>query len=206
MSPGLKRPFLWRKSNAFLGATDSAPKIPSGLLQESRGSTIKVVTDIDDTVKSSGGKTLFGIPLGGIDTHFRRGDFYPGVFQFYLELSRANTKSKSPPKVAVLTARAREFLFALALKPADKLCSAFRDIGIQNGISDWGIGVDTDVYYGSVVEWILQDRKGVRKFDNFKMLLQNDALLGRKENYVLVGNDLRELLCIYYSAFMDCFR
>ena len=27
----------------------------------------KVVTDIDDTVKSSGGVRLFGIPLGGID-------------------------------------------------------------------------------------------------------------------------------------------
>jgi hypothetical protein len=27
----------------------------------------KVVTDIDDTVKSSGGVKLFGIPLGGID-------------------------------------------------------------------------------------------------------------------------------------------
>lgn len=28
---------------------------------------VRVVTDIDDTVKSSGNKRLFGIPLGGID-------------------------------------------------------------------------------------------------------------------------------------------
>ena len=186
MSPSLRRPFLWKKSLPPQLAVDTLKLSPS-ILQESRSNAIKVVTDIDDTVKSSGGKTLFGIPLGGIDTHFQRGDFYPGVFQFYLELSRTNSKSKAPPKVAVLTARAREFLFALALKPADKLCSAFREIGLQNGISDWGIGVDTDVYYGSVVEWILQDRKGVRKFDNFKMMLHNDAMRGRKENYVLVG-------------------
>lgn len=173
-------------------------------------SSIKVVTDIDDTVKSSGGVCLFGktdtyctiavlrvlfnnsthvgIPLGGIDTHFKRGEFYPGVFQFLLELSAQNSLSDSPPKVAVLTARAREFLFALALKPADKLCSAFRQVGIQNGFADWGVGVGTDVYYGSVVEWILQNRKGIRKFDNFEIMLKNDASRGVRENYVLVGD------------------
>lgn len=32
----------------------------------------KVVTDIDDTVKSSGGVKLFGIPLGGIDVSFKK--------------------------------------------------------------------------------------------------------------------------------------
>jgi hypothetical protein len=157
-------------------------------LNTSQSSSIKVVTDIDDTVKSSGGKRFFGIALGGIDTHYQRGQFYPGVFQFYFELSKCNSIGKKPSKVAVLTARAREFLFALALKPADKLCSAFRRVGVENGILDWGIGVESDVYYGSVVEWILQNRKGIRKFINFETMLQNDALLGRKENYVLIGD------------------
>ena len=32
----------------------------------------KVVTDIDDTVKSSGGVKLFGIPLGGVDVSSKR--------------------------------------------------------------------------------------------------------------------------------------
>ena len=32
----------------------------------SKKNSIKVVMDIDDTVKSSGGKTFLGIPLGGI--------------------------------------------------------------------------------------------------------------------------------------------
>lgn len=166
------------------------PRQVSGLSQNilntSQSTSIKVVTDIDDTVKSSGGVKLFGIPLGGIDTHFKRGEFYPGVFQFSFELSQQN--SKSPPKIAVLTARARELLFALALKPADKLCSAFRRIGAENGHPDWGVGVGTDVYYGSVLEWILQERKGLRKFNNFEIMLKNDALRGCKENYVLIGD------------------
>lgn len=45
-----------------------------------------------------------------------------------------------PENVAVLTARAREFKFALALKPTDKLCSAYRAIGERNGYGNWGIG------------------------------------------------------------------
>lgn len=35
---------------------------------------VRVVTDIDDTVKSSGNKRLLGIPLGGIDAQCK-GDF-----------------------------------------------------------------------------------------------------------------------------------
>jgi phosphatidate phosphatase APP1 len=42
---------------------------PKEKVSTTRSST-KVVTDIDDTVKSSGGVKLFGIPLGGIDVKF----------------------------------------------------------------------------------------------------------------------------------------
>lgn len=157
-----------------------------------RGS-LRVVTDIDDTVKSSGGVRLLGIPLGGIDTQFKRGEFYPGVFQFALELSRAainevrrTVPTVAPQKVAVLTARAREFKFALALRPNDKLCSAFREIGRKNGFNDWGIG---NVYYGSVMEWIFQERKGRRKFENFEIMMQHDAVTSNSRNsYILIGD------------------
>jgi len=149
-----------------------------------------VVTDIDDTVKSSGGVNIFGIALGGIDVQFKRGEFYPGVFQFVLELSKGMNIAKNhvPEKVAVLTARAKEFKFALALKPKDKLCSAFREAGERNGVRNWGIG---PVYYGSVAEWILQNRKGIRKFANFERLLIEDGLCaapGQKKKYILVGD------------------
>ena len=100
-------------------------------------SSTKVVTDIDDTVKSSGGVRLFGIPLGGIDTQFRRGEFYPGAFQFAFELSTV-MKNNAPENVAVLTARAKEFKFALALKKGDKICNAYSSVGKSNGFKEWG--------------------------------------------------------------------
>ena len=67
----------------------------------------QVVTDIDDTIKSSGGVAIAGIALGGVDTSYTRNSFYPGVFQFGLELAAHTAKPRDPPnKMAVLTARA----------------------------------------------------------------------------------------------------
>lgn len=43
-----------------------------------REERIKVITDIDDCVKSSGGLKICGIALGGIDKQYNRGQFYPG--------------------------------------------------------------------------------------------------------------------------------
>ncbi|KAH8095700.1 hypothetical protein JL720_3023 [Aureococcus anophagefferens] len=111
-----------------------------------------VVVDVDDTVKSSGNVRLAGIPLGGIDGQYDRGDFYPGMFDFAYELG-------APEPVAVLTARAEEFKFALELKESDKVVAAFRDCGRRNGAAGWGVGLDR-VLYGSVHEWVFQDFKG----------------------------------------------
>lgn len=185
-------PFRFSKTTGSLGLSTNGPL--SEKVRSSRSSSspvvprTRVVTDIDDTVKSSGGLNLFGIALGGIDTQFKRGDFYPGVFQFALELSCSGARAL-PEKVAVLTARAREFKFALALKPKDKLCTAFREAGQKNGFSNWGIG---PVYYGSVAEWIFQERKGLRKFSNFEKMMRDDTLasgLGpNASRYILVGD------------------
>ena len=96
-----------------------------------------------------------------------------------------------PAPMAVLTARARELKVFLALKPSTKLClkyneaaeKLFKDFG--KSASSWGIDTDSTVLYGSVVEWILQYRKGWRKFTNFKKLrAQNDD----RVRYVLVGD------------------
>ena len=76
----------------------------------------------------------------------------------------------SPPKVAILTARAEEFKVALELKDDSKLGQAFISTGEKAGISDWGLG---PVLYGSVAEWVVQDRKGLRKFSNFERLMQH---------------------------------
>jgi hypothetical protein len=167
----------------------------------------QVVSDIDDTLKSSGGVSIAGVSLGGIDVQYDRGDFYPGVFQFMWEISLLsvvvnqryydeyrferfdgeNSSSSSsstnrnvkfgmlpPPKVAVLTARAEELKAALEIKDSSKLAQAFRKTGESSKThptQDWGIG---PVMYGSVSEWIIQNRKGLRKFNNFERLLEQD--------------------------------
>ena len=147
----------------------------------------QVISDVDDTIKSSGGVNIAGVALGGIDVQYSRGDLYPGVFQFMFELSCYQLPSKTiqPAKVAILTARAEEFKIALQLKSSSKLAKAFRNTGKQAGYNDWGLG---PVLYGSVAEWVQQDRKGLRKFSNFERLLQQDPTDGQLLQYVYVGD------------------
>lgn len=157
----------------------------------------QVISDVDDTLKSSGGVNVAGVALGGIDVQYARGDLYPGVFQFMLEMSAYKLPSKpktssdedptpfQPARVAVLTARAEEFKAALELKPTSKLAMAFRKTGEKSGYDDWGLG---PVLYGSVSEWVVQVRKGLRKFSNFERLLQQDPTNGKMLQYVYVGD------------------
>jgi hypothetical protein len=70
-------------------------------------------------------------------------------------------------------------------------------------ICQWGVDCFNTVLYGSVAEWILQYRKGWRKFDNFKKLReQNDG----RTKYVLVGDtgeyDQQVCVCVCVRARM----
>jgi hypothetical protein len=57
----------------------------------------------------------------------------------------------------------------LEMKADHPLSVLFRNVAAQLNITnDWGFG---PILYGSIVEWILQDRKGIRKFHNFEQLL-----------------------------------
>jgi hypothetical protein len=156
-----------------------------------------VISDVDDTLKSSGGLNVGGVALGGIDVQYPRGDFYPGVAEFILGVSlgvptsyaatTTTTTSSTVPvvaNVAILTARAEEFKLALELKEDSPLAVAFRVAGESIGVSNWGLG---PVLYGSVAEWIVQDRKGLRKFSNFERLLQQDPT-GTIFQYVYLGD------------------
>jgi hypothetical protein len=145
---------------------------------------IQVISDVDDTLKSSGGVNIAGVALGGIDVQYERGCYYPGVAAFMLQLSLGPSERSHPAKVAILTARAEEFKAALELKPNNPLAVLFRQTGERAGILDWGFG---PVLYGSVAEWIVQDRKGFRKFTNFERLIQQDPT-GDVLNYVYVGD------------------
>lgn len=136
---------------------------------------VQVITDIDDTVKSSGGLRLLGKlgvnigpALGGLDTQYKRNDFYPGVFQFGAELaSYGLPPNMQPAPMAVLTARARELKAFLALKPSTKLVTNYMDAAEKlfnkfgKGSATWGIDTEKTVLYGSVIEWILQVRMGL---------------------------------------------
>jgi hypothetical protein len=130
----------------------------------------QVISDVDDTLKSSGGVQVAGVTLGGIDVQYDRGELYPGVAEFMLALS-SHPAGSVPAKIAILTARAEEFKGALEIKEQSKLAVALRQAGNANGVDGWGIG---PVLYGSVAEWIIQDRKGLRKFTNFERLIQQD--------------------------------
>lgn len=122
----------------------------------------------------------------------KRGTFYPGVFQFSLELSRYRVPSwQEPLSVAVLTARAREFLFALEIGDAHAISRRFRQCGDRNGLKRWGRG---PVLYGSVKEWICPSRKSERKARNFGMLVEDDGQGGRgrptgaEGGYIFIGD------------------
>jgi hypothetical protein len=157
----------------------------------------QVISDVDDTLKSSGGVNVAGVALGGIDVQYPRGAYYPGVAEFMLHVSlgphfynvrsmaHTNTPPTIPAKVAILTARAEEFKLALELKADNPLSIAFARAGEAVGVTDWGIG---PVLYGSVAEWIVQDRKGLRKFTNFERLIQQDPTNGALLQYVYVGD------------------
>ena len=168
-------------------ALSSIPKINNKNSNATPVVFTQVLSDVDDTLKSSGGVNVAGVALGGIDVQYERGDFYPGVAQFMLELSLRksdHTVTTTPPKVAILTARAEEFKVALELKETSKLAISFREAGEEMDVANWGLG---PVLYGSVAEWIVQNRKGLRKFSNFERLLQQDVT-GSILQYIYVGD------------------
>ena len=164
------------------------------------GRPIQVVVDVDDTVKSSGNVRILDIPLGGIDAQYERGQFYPGVCDFCFELASARS---DPEPVAVLTARAEEFAFALRLDNDDKVVKTFRDCGRRRNV-EWGVAPDR-VLYGSAHEWVFQDFKGWRKFLNFGVLAARFPGSG----YVFIGDtgerdgEAGELMCYKYPELME---
>ena len=181
------------------GALFAAALLQTTALQPGR--PIQVVVDVDDTVKSSGNVRILDIPLGGIDAQYERGQFYPGVCDFCFELASARS---APEPVAVLTARAEEFAFALRLDDDDKVVKTFRDCGRRRKVQ-WGVAPDR-VLYGSAHEWVFQDFKGWRKFLNFQKLVERFP----SSSFVFVGDtgeldgQAGELMCYKYPELMAC--
>jgi hypothetical protein len=70
MTPRISFPLVTKRFSSSKYDTARKPnRVP--IKSYAKVPATKVVTDIDDTVKSSGGVKLFGIPLGGIDVRHR---------------------------------------------------------------------------------------------------------------------------------------
>jgi len=159
--------------------------------------SVQVLTDVDDTLKSSGGVKFGEIALGGVDTQYARDIIYPGAMQFIFELSKhgagigggSGRRGSGLMNFGVLTARAEELKFALEIKYDNPLAVRARSVGKKSGEEGWGMG---PVMYGSIAEWIVQGNKGRRKFDNFQQLKERDVQelgdIGQSIKYIFLGD------------------
>ncbi|CEM17650.1 unnamed protein product [Vitrella brassicaformis CCMP3155] len=157
---------------------------------------VQVVVDVDDTIKSSGGWRILNIPIGGIDTQYDRGVFYPGASQFVFELATHQPRPSSPPRkignsvkplpLAVLTARIPQ----VPIKRTSTVFRRFREIANENNYAEWGIDLRNGVLYSTLKQWVFQWTKGDRKFENFELLKQRRRRqFGHdKVKYVWVGD------------------
>lgn len=152
-----------------------------------------VLTDVDDTIKSSGGKIghLKG-RLAGSDRAYYPGEVYPGVAQFSLELSRGRAQALAPPLVVVLSARPASLRhFGLKLREQGPVNTHYRGIGVANQINTtakypgWGIDVEGSQY------GVLHDSTksfnggmGKTKYKGWKAVSKNTTL-----GTIFIGDD-----------------
>jgi hypothetical protein len=74
-----------RDYNQIFSSTQAPP--PRFPPRQKTGFFTRVISDVDDTLKSSGGVNVAGVTLGGIDVQYPCGDFYPSIAEFMLEIS-----------------------------------------------------------------------------------------------------------------------
>jgi len=112
----------------------------------------RAFSDIDDTMKCSNRARFHGI-----DTNCDyKGEIYPGVAQFQLEISLGPHENINeagsqlePPSPVPLSARPTEARLFLALSHDDKAYLHFEAIGQMNGFEGWALDVE-GAQYGSV--------------------------------------------------------
>ncbi|OLP87368.1 hypothetical protein AK812_SmicGene31400 [Symbiodinium microadriaticum] len=145
------------------------------LLRWWRGSVgAQILSDVDDTIKCSGGPRG-----GGIDEK----EIYPGAVQFMLEIARGRaagtfTKDRPPPNVRLLSARPEKLGF-LRMKPTSKVAREFQRVAKANELPSWGIDFQGSKYgrIRDVFPALLGDFRpfGRTKLRNWEEVLGNDV-------------------------------
>eukprot|EP00439_Symbiodinium_sp_Y106_P039359 s7302_g4.t2 len=116
------------------------------LLRWWRGSVgAQILSDVDDTIKCSGGPRG-----GGIDECGYRKEIYPGAVQFMLEIACGRaagtfSKDRPPPSVRLLSARPEKLGF-LRMKPTSKVAREFQRVAEANELPSWGIDFQGSKY------------------------------------------------------------
>jgi len=140
------------------------------------GEPLAVLTDVDDTIKCSGGG------VGGVDKQClgtKPHKMYPGVADFQLALARGVNNSMEPRKVIPLSARPSELRWILKMKENSPENEAYKKAASKAGIASWGIDT-VRAGYGSVADFIdvlfkvkltRFSRMGHRKFRNWRKII-----------------------------------
>ncbi|CAJ1392168.1 unnamed protein product [Effrenium voratum] len=128
-----------------------------------RGSAgAQILSDVDDTIKCSGG------PIGGgVDESGYRKEIYPGAVQFILELARGRELHWAPRRVRLLSARPQKLGF-LRMKPGSRVAEEFRRVGEANGFPEWGIDFEGSAY-GRLRDLVPALRGDFRRFGRTKV-------------------------------------
>ena len=168
-----------------------------------------VITDVDDTIKCSGGfKQGY---VGGVDMCDRskgekKGEFYPGILEFEIALSKGtNDREKANDRIVPASARPHVLKTVLGIKEKDKITDAFRER--RSYMYDGGEGEDPEgssrkedgpvnsdaAMYGEVGDqkpWSRKWNMGVEKIMDilsYRSTLRGENVRGKRNNLPLTG-------------------
>jgi len=167
-----------------LPGQDLYVEVPLGHSALSSGEGLLVMSDVDDTMKCSGG------PPAGADSECLgtvKGGMYPGMAEFMLALSRGAADERQPRSVIPLSARPKALKLLLGMKASDPMSVAFAAAARALGVEGWGLDTESAMYGALSDTTDFKELAGIRDTD----LTRYDKLGYRKyENWKRKATDL----------------